>query len=460
MKKFNVIKLLAFLAAFCFFQFAYPYHLIRREQMSLFVYDWNYWLQNYGGEGWLARFLSDFIEQFFRLPVAGPVVVALLLTAIGCVTFRICRKFMGEWPSFAVAALVFVWSFMRETGNLFTTRYTIVVLGYLSLILLACQFKKVIFKFGALIVLIGFGLWALGSPVHSNYGKPWSVPKFDYERLIALDAEVAEEHWDKVIKLSRKDLYMREASYCYNLALGMTGQLGDKYFDHSQGTAYDLLLFVSGEQTVFSNCIAGEAWFHLGDMNIAEQSAITSLQASPNHTGARYLKRLARVNLITGEDAIAQKYLNILSKTLFYGRWARSVMPGCQSEATRSLLAEANSSLGVNDFVHLSDVPRSILLGLLEADPDNQLACNYLLLYDLLRYDLNTFIGEYDTYRTDGTIYQEAVLAYLSMKNNLTPETAASYGISDSQIARMNSFLRMPSRYTNTYWYYLMNAQD
>jgi hypothetical protein len=54
-------------------------------------------------------------------------------------------------------------------------------------------------------------------------------------------------------------------------------------------------------------------------MTMAEQSAITSLQASPRHTGARFVTRLARINLITGEDAAAQKYLSMLSRTLFYG---------------------------------------------------------------------------------------------------------------------------------------------
>jgi len=109
---------LAFLAAFGFFQFAYPYHLMRREQMTLFVYDWDYIRQTYGGTGWLARFVCDFLDQFFHLPVVGPLVVALLLTAIGVVVYRICRRFIGQWPSLAVAALFYAWSFLRETENL------------------------------------------------------------------------------------------------------------------------------------------------------------------------------------------------------------------------------------------------------------------------------------------------------------------------------------------------------
>ena len=91
----------AFLGTFVFFQSAYPYHLVRREQMSLFAYDWEYICQTYRGDGWLARFLGDFLEQFFHLPVVGPLVVALLLTGIGTVVYRICRKFLGSGPRWA-----------------------------------------------------------------------------------------------------------------------------------------------------------------------------------------------------------------------------------------------------------------------------------------------------------------------------------------------------------------------
>jgi len=37
-----VIPGLALIVAFCFFQFAYPYHLMRREQMNLFMFDGDY----------------------------------------------------------------------------------------------------------------------------------------------------------------------------------------------------------------------------------------------------------------------------------------------------------------------------------------------------------------------------------------------------------------------------------
>ena len=449
---------LAFLGTFCFFQFAYPYHLARREQLTLFVYDWDYIAGTYRGTGWLARFLSDFLEQFFHLPVAGPFLVALLLTAIGFVVFRICRHFLGRWPSLAIAALFFAWSFLRETGNLYLTRYTLVTLGYLSLVWLALQCRKAWMKPVAAVLLLAAGLWPLGSPYHENYGKAWGVPLVEYDEVIGLDTEIARENWDKVVRMSKHDLYMVEASYCYNLAHAMKGDLGSTFLNYSQKNHQSLLFPVDADRSIFTNTLAGEAWFHLGDMTVAEQSAITSLQASPKHTGARFLVRLARVNLVIGEDAAATKYLNLLSKTLFYGKWARRMMPGRQDEATRAALAEARSKLHRKDFVHHFNQPRQVLQELLAVNPDNQLARNYLLCYDLLRYDLDEFMEDYLPDMIPARLYQEAILIWLSRNENMTPEQVTRYGVDLSLVDRMGRFGRNPGAYKNTYWYYYWQA--
>ena len=384
-----IVTALAFLGSWGFFLFAYPYHLMRREQVNLFLFDGDYIRQTYRGAGWLACFVGDSLEQFFLVPALGSLIVALLLMGIGVVVYRICRHFLGKWPSLAVAAVFFIWSFLRETGNLHLTRYTVAVLGFLSLILLALQCRKVWQKLLAGVLLLAVGAWALASPFHKHYGKPVNLPSFNYERVIGLDIETSREHWDKVLKLSKVDLYTEEASYCYNLALAMKGRLGDDLFNHSQNYHKTLLFPASGDQTIFSNTLAGEAWFQLGDMTQAEQSAITSLQASPRHTGTRFLVRLARVNLISGEDGAAMKYLKLLDRTLFYGKWARSMMPGRQDETVRAQLAEARARLPKEDIVHQSERPREILLALLDADPDNLPARNYLLCDDLMTYNLD-----------------------------------------------------------------------
>ena len=455
-----VAAALAFLGSWSFFLFAYPYHLMRREQQNLFLFDGAYIRETYRGVGFLGRFVSDFLEQFFLAAVPASLIVALLLTGIGVVVFRICRHFLGKWPSLGVAALFFAWSFLRETGNLYLTRYTVATLALLSLVLLALQFKNAWLKPVAAALLVGLGIWAFGSPVHKIYGKVWSVPNLPYERVVGLDTETYREHWDKVLQLSKVDLYTEEASYCYNLALAMKGRLGDDLFDHSQNHHFSLLFPASSEQTVMTNAMAGEAWFQLGDMTVAEQSAITSLQASPKHTGARYLERLARVNLISGEEGAAMKYLTILGKTLFYGRWARSRMPGLQDETVRAQLSDAHARLAQKDMVHQLERPRELLLGLLEADPANAAARNYLLCYDLLTYDLDAFMQDFTPDMIGARLYQEAVLLWLTLQGRLTPDEISRYGMDLSVSDRMNRFGMNPAAFKNTYWYYYLKAMN
>lgn len=455
-----VAAALAFLGSWSFFLFAYPYHLMRREQQNLFLFDGAYIRETYRGVGFLGRFVSDFLEQFFLAAVPASLIVALLLTGIGVVVFRISRHFLGKWPSLGVATLFFAWSFLRETGNLYLTRYTVATLALLSLVLLALQFKNAWLKPVAAALLVGLGIWVFGSPLHKIYGKAWSVPNLPYERVVGLDTETYREHWDKVLQLSKVDLYTEEASYCYNLALAMKGRLGDDLFDHSQNHHFSLLFPASSEQTVMTNAMAGEAWFQLGDMTVAEQSAITSLQASPKHTGARYLERLARVNLISGEEGAAMKYLTILGKTLFYGRWARSMMPGLQDETVRAQLSDAHARLAQKDMVHQLERPRELLLGLLEADPANAAAWNYLLCYDMLTYDLDAFMQDFTPDMIGARLYQEAVLLWLTLQGRLTPDEISRYGMDLSVSDRMNRFGMNPAAFKNTYWYYYLKAMN
>lgn len=450
---------LAFTASFVFFLTLYPFHLIRREQLNLFVYDWDYIAMRFRGAGWLSRLLAAFAEQFFRSRILGALIVALLLTAIGAAAYRICRKFLSVRLSAVTASLLFIWSFFRECGNLYLTRYTIATLGFLAIILLALQFRTARGKAAAAALLLCLGAWAFGAPCNSIYGKLWGVPRLYSERLFELDTEVTRENWDRVMELSRKDLHTAESSDCYNLAMAMKGRLGNSLFDYSQaGDVYFFLPFVSGDQNLFYNGLAGEHWFQLGDMTIAEQSSITCLQASPEHTGARYIERLARVNIITGQKATAQKYLNLLGKTLFYRKWAERMLDGDLTEEDNAWIERSRANMIHTDFVHLADDPRPVLVALLEANPDNTPAREYLLCQDLLRYDLEQFSEDYDLRRIDARLYKEAMIIWLGQNNVTSQAVIDEYGIDDSYRNRMDMFFRYPENYRNTYWYYYLKA--
>ena len=196
----------AFVATALFFGLAYPYHLMRREQMTLFIYDIPYLLRTYGCVGGISTLIGDFVEQFYCIKIIGPIVVSTLLTTIGILSYRITRNFVGPKVSLGIAALLFFWSFLRETETRFLTQYTISFLGYLLCIYTAMNFKDTVSKVCALFSFLMIGTVLFGTPYHKNYGKLIGKPDFDYEKLIAMDIEASNEDWDKVLEISSKSL--------------------------------------------------------------------------------------------------------------------------------------------------------------------------------------------------------------------------------------------------------------
>lgn len=450
----------AILVSFAFFAFAYPYHLIRREQLTLFLYDIPYIFRTYSGSGCIARFIGDFVEQFYCYRLIGPLIVSLLLTATGVLSYKIARNFTGKRASFAIALLIFIWSLLRETESLFITRYTIAIAGYLFCIHCALKFRKPLMKICATIVFLLIGIGIFGKPYHKNYGKLIGRPDFEYEKLIAMDVESYRENWDKVLDISKSHLLYNEACYLHNLAAAKKGKLAVKLFTHPQNYANGLFLMVN-EVTPFSNSMAGEVWYHLGNMTLADQSAMVSLQFSPKHTGVRYIRRLAMINLISGQYGSAEKYLKMLSKTLLYRKWAISMIPDNQNDETRSYLAEMRRNLVSDDLVSNSNSYRLLLQKLLEANPNNIMAREYLLCYDLLTYNLDAFIEDYIPELDKAGIYQEAALIWLNIQYNrdrIDDVDFSDYGIADATIERFRKFSRMPELYKNTYLYYYTSA--
>ena len=456
-KKRFFIPAVAFLAAFCFFACAYPYHLMRREQQTLFLLDIPHILKTYAGPGCLARFMGDFLEQFYCFKFIGPLVVAGLLTAIGALTYHICRGVAGKKISLLLATIIYIWSFLRETETIYITQYTIAIAGYLLCIWAALKFRKTAAKLGSLVIFVALGFCMFGSPYHKNYGKLIGKPDFDFEKLIALDVETSRENWDKVLDISKKKLLYNEAVYFYNLATAKKGCMSENLLRHPQNYDSGLFFLVTDQISPFSNGLAGEVWYHLGNMTLADQSAMVAMQSSPKHTGARFIRRMAMINLISGEYGAAQKYLCMLSKTIVYRRWAKSMIPENQDENTRQMIEAARANLVGSDVVSGSNDYRLLLHKLLEANPDNRMAKEYLLCYDLLLCDLPSFIEDYVPEANNPAIYQEAALIWINIEHNegrMDVIRPAEFGITPDTVERLKKFYQFPNNYKTTYWYY------
>jgi len=299
--------------------------------------------------------------------------------------------------------------------------------------------------------------------------KAWGHPNEISEVAMGLTVEAALENWDAVAALAAEDRQSETGTYYYNLANAMHGTLPDRLLDYYQPFERGLFLPVGPQSTPFQIACAGDVWFALGDMTMAERDAMLGMTFSPAHTGPRYLRRMAETNLVTGDFEAASKYLRILLNDPHERKWALERFPDAWSPEYRRRIEEKRALLPRFDVVHGMDQTPIILRVLLGSNPANKPALDYLLCYDLLTKDLDAFVGDYDPSLTRSHLYEEAMLIFLAAKGGMTEDNFRHYNITPQTFARFNRFVtiykqdggsgrNLTGEFGKTYWYYFYFA--
>lgn len=523
MKKTTLYHLLlmtiAGIACYVFFRYAYPYHLFHREQTLLFTYTTEQLTDYFNYPAILSCLSGDFLTQFFHYNGIGAAIVAIMMAVSGLLAYAICRKWTNDWVAMAVALGVFTWESMRFCIISYPLSGTVSLIGALSLFLLSDRLKgKWDFTLGSLCgiilsyVLFGYGMLvfallsllsiltrkknyigaclmattALVLPVIAAnyylmnttqaYTYPATVwggkPDFATERILGLNTEDYFGNWEKINELAYESTAVGSTSVSYNLANAMQGKLPDKLMSYYQPAALGLFMPISEESTYLSTQLAGEVWFRLGDMTMAEHAAMLSMIFSPQNKSVRMVQRLAEINLINGDEAAARKYLHLLSKTFAYKQWAEDRMPGKESAEVKEWLERKRSFLPTKDTLRLSstDVVKSLHL-LLESNPSNQMALDYLLCFDLLMKDIPAFIKDYERFyrETPNRLCAEALLIHLFQKRATSDEIKAT-GMNPAVIQEFNEYNSLhkqnqgnPSalegKFGRSYWFYFQFAE-
>ena len=332
-----------------------------------------------------------------------------------------------------------------------------------------------------LLLLSAWGIMALRFPYYHQYRKMLDLsprkalkycgwPDKDLEWLLSMDVEAFRGDWEKVSRYSAEDRHSMLGTYFYNLSNAMQGRLGEGLMDHYQPFERGLFLPVNSTATKFAITSAGEVWYRLGEMTMAEHSAILGLIFSPEHYGPRYLMRLAQINLINGEEEAATKYLRMLEGHRGYRQWAEEHLPGNETEDAGSWLSRMRSLVPKNDIVHYASDARASLRILVDANPNNIAAREYLLCYDLLVKDLDSFVKDYEGSGLTARVYQEGILIYLASNGILSEENVAAYPVSEdvlsdffefSDIYQKNSGAMAPleGKFGKTYMFYYRFAK-
>ena len=70
------------IAVFCFWGYVRPEVVLARESFQLFLYQDDYLMERLAFPGGMARYVGEFLVQFFRFVTLGALLSAILLVAI------------------------------------------------------------------------------------------------------------------------------------------------------------------------------------------------------------------------------------------------------------------------------------------------------------------------------------------------------------------------------------------
>jgi len=552
------LTLLFGLAVFLFWRYRYPFALTYQEQLQLFLFDGDYFLERMSEPGGLARYIAEFLVQFFNGVTIGALILALLYMLVQRQTWHLLRPFVND--RFYVVTFIpifMLWYAMGDESVLLT--YVVSLIMALAMMLL-WQSVKIgrWLKWVAVFVLIPLIYWLIGpmallvsiwimpiSVVYAlacmllsahllpfpttrvmlgigYYRFPEVLPyvlmaipvvvvlmgtvkffqkglarTFDkigkagavvcsviilvggalliplgydakkYE-LLEYDYLVRVKDWNAIIAKAEKqipDLPMSVSAT--NLALGMTNQLGDRAFEFYQRGSEGLL--PKFERNFATTQLTGEIYFHLGLVNTAQRFAFEAMEAIPNYNkSARVIKRLVETNLINGQYKVAEKYLRMLEKTIFYRPWAKRTMAllGDEKAINAHPLYGTMRQYRLQDDLLFSDRELDKICGqLFVRNQQNKMAAQYLLMMPLLDRDIPRFM-QYTQFVQSKIQYnprhcQEGITFAFMQQQQQPPQGL----VSPLVLQQMNDFARIYGsggknapglgQFKNTVWYYL-----
>ena len=163
--------------------------------------------------------------------------------------------------------------------------------------------------------VLGVAIVALGVfGCYRNYQK-------DVVELIAYENLMRHEDWSGILKRAEK--YQPDSdlgSVTVNLALFITGRGGEMLNFKQFGTTG---LIQPRVRDFISNSASSEVFWRLGMINECLRYAFDTQESLVNNRkSGRWMSRMAECQMLNGRYDVTEKYLDILSHSLFYRKWA------------------------------------------------------------------------------------------------------------------------------------------
>jgi hypothetical protein len=205
--------------------------------------------------------------------------------------------------------------------------------------------------------------------------------------VLKIDYHCQHENWTAVLDaadgMSRTTFDMR-CNRNILLALYHTGQLGDEMFRYRQRSLVDLFSEPKNIWNVGSYFQVSRLFLELGQVNMAEKYASEALEILGDLPAV--LEHLATINIVKDRPETAAVFLNALSKNPVYRKTAKELLQRLEEDPRLEndpRIRKMRRAMVDKDRVASGMTVEDFLQALLEKDPHNKMAFEFLMAYYL-----------------------------------------------------------------------------
>jgi hypothetical protein len=246
-----------------------------------------------------------------------------------------------------------------------------------------------------------------------------------HRQIVLMNCLSRQGRWSEVLELANrlpKNIYNINCNHDINRALYHIGRLPYDMLRFPQNP-HAFLLTHDKEESSTTQLKMCDTFMELGNVDYAEKMGSEFL-VEKGHAGI-ILEKLAWINIIKEQESTARIYLNALKKDLIYRDRANSMLNSLESGFEPGQAAYIRR---INSYIRGDGNPRlnkesieELLTGLLEHNPGNKMAFEYLMACYLFAGQLDKIaenIGRLNQfgYQDVPTLYEEAMLIWYGLR--------------------------------------------
>ena len=162
-----LLSLLFGVAVMLFWAVPYMAGLCFQEQYQMFLFDTNYFLERIVLPGGLANYISEFLVQFYYMPVLGGTIIALLLMSIQAISWGLMKQYgmKAVFPGYLLSFVpsIVLWCAMGDQNLLLS--FVVALSGALLMGWIHNRFHNRLVKVVFELVSTALVYWFLGPVV-------------------------------------------------------------------------------------------------------------------------------------------------------------------------------------------------------------------------------------------------------------------------------------------------------